>query len=212
MSNINKLIGVLSAVAVVMAPGLASAKDRLQVVLAATGVIPDEQTKTSVIGGGLDVTNRAVPSLQIEYFFTKNISTELFCCLTRHSATATDTLIGDVPLARVTLFPPILTLKYRLRNLGPFEPYVGAGINYTQFFDESIPAGSPVTAIRFDDSVGPAVQFGVDYKLSDRFYVRADARRVWLNSDVSIQAGATAIQAEVQINPWIPSVGVGYRF
>jgi len=212
VGKFNKLIGALSAVTVLMAPGLAMAKDHLQVVLAATGVIPDEQNKTSVIGGGLDVTNRGIPSLQIEYFFTKNISTELFCCLTRHSATATDTLIGDVPLARLTLFPPILTLKYRLRNLGPFEPYIGVGINYTQFFDESIPAGSPVTAIRFEDSVGPAVQFGVDYKISDRFYVRADARRVWLNSHVDIQAGAVDIDAEVEINPWIPSVGVGFRF
>lgn len=212
MHKVTRVLGALAASAVLFAPALAAAQDRLQLTLGVAGVIPADDAEISLIGGDVDVTNRVVPSLQVEFFFTENISAELFCCLARHSATAVDTALGSFPLARVTLFPPVVTAKYRLTNLGKFQPFIGVGFNYTQFFDEGIPDGSPVTAIRFDDSFGPAVQFGFDYKISDHFYFRADARRVWLDTDVNIQAGDVSLAAQVDINPWIPTAGLGFRF
>lgn len=182
MPVLPKVIGVLTAALVVAMPAMAAARDHVQITLGAAGVIPNDQAKISVIGGDVDVTNRAVPALQLEYFFTKNVSAELFCCLTRHSATAVDTVLGTFPLARVSLFPPVVTAKYHITRFGKFQPFVGAGVNYTQFFDDTAPGNSPVTAIHFNRSWGPAVQFGADYQISKHLYVRADARRVWLDT------------------------------
>jgi outer membrane protein len=207
------LIGAaVAALMIACAPAVANAKDHAQITLGISGVIPQDDAKVSTIGGRTEIANRAVPSLQLEYFFTQNISAELFCCFTRHSVQAVDTALGDFPLTGATLFPPSVTLKYRFRNLGRFEPYIGAGINYTAFFDESTPTTGPVTRVRLEDSFGPSLQVGLDYRLTKHLYARADLRRVWIDSNATIEAGATVIPAQVEINPWIPTFGLGYRF
>lgn len=208
--------GLLCTVAIVVAfagyAGEAKAKDHAQITLGASGIIPQDRAKVSTIGGTTEIANRAVPSLQLEYFFTKNISAELFCCLTRHPVTAVGTALGDLPLTSATLFPPSVTLKYRFRNLGRFEPYIGAGFNYTAFSGETSPAGGVVTRVRLEDSFGPSLQIGLDYRLTKHLYARADLRRVWIDTDATIEAGPTVIPAQVEINPWIPTMGLGYRF
>jgi outer membrane protein len=40
--------------------------------------------------------------------------------------------------------------------------------------------------------------------------VNLDVKKLWISTDVSINNGA--INADVDINPWIVGVGVGYRF
>jgi len=206
------LCGIALAASVLAHTGVAKAKDHAQITLGASGVIPQDRAKVSTIGGSTEIANRAVPSLQLEYFFTKNISAELFCCLTRHPVTAVGTALGDLPLTSATLFPPSVTLKYRFRNLGRFEPYVGAGFNYTAFSGETSPAGGVVTRVRLQDSVGPSLQVGLDYRLTKHLYARADLRRVWIDTAATIEAGVTVIPAHVEINPWIPTMGLGYRF
>jgi outer membrane protein len=175
-------------------------------------VIPDESADISVIGGDVDISDEYVPTLAIEYFFTDNISAELLCCAAQHDVKAVGTALGTVDLGQITHFPPTVTLKYRWTTLGAFQPYVGAGVNYTHFFDESVPAGGPVTHINYDDSFGPALQVGADYKLDEHWSVFADARKIWINTDVTIDAGATRIKADVDVDPWVVTAGVGYRF
>jgi outer membrane protein len=103
-------------------------------------------------------------------------------------------------------------LKYRWTNFGRVEPYVGAGVNYTHFFNEKIAPGGPVTDISYSDSVGPALQAGADFRLDDHWAINVDVRKIWINTDVRIQAGPTRIDANVDIDPWVGTVGVGYRF
>jgi outer membrane protein len=85
-------------------------------------------------------------------------------------------------------------------------------VNYTRFFNDELPSGGPVTAIGYDGSWGGALQAGVDYKLDDHWSVNVDVRKVWISSDVTLSAGATVINAAVDINPLIVTVGSGYRF
>ncbi len=85
---------------------------------------------------------------------------------------------------------------------------MGAGINYTHFFGAN--RGTSVTSVDYGDSVGPALQAGVDYMLDDHWMVNVDAKKIWINSDVKFNAGA--IRADVDINPWILGLGFGYKF
>lgn len=177
-----------------------------------SGVLPDESATISTIGGDIDISDEFVPSLQIEYFFNDNMSAELLCCMAQHDVKAVGAVLGTVDLGQVAHFPPTLTLKYHWTDLGPWQPYVGAGVNYTRFFNDELPSGGPVTAIGYDDSWGGALQAGVDYKLDDHWSVNVDVRKVWISSDVTLSAGATVINAAVDINPLIVTVGSGYRF
>ena len=91
-----------------------------------------------------------------------------------------------------------------------FSPYVGAGLNYTFFYDESPAAGSPVTSIDYENSVGYALQAGIDYAVADQWYLNVDVKKIFLSTDVSMNGGA--IRADVDLDPWVVGFGVGYRF
>jgi outer membrane protein len=132
--------------------------------------------------------------------------------MARHDVIAKGTALGDVNLGKISHFPPTLTLKYHFNTEQKLQPYIGAGINYTLFFDDKVPAGGAVTSIDYDPSFGGALQAGVDYKLDDHWSLNADVRKVWINSDVTIMAGATRIDADVDVNPMIVTLGAGYRF
>jgi outer membrane protein len=183
-----------------------------QVNVGVSGVLPDEGANISVIGGDVDISDEVVPTASIEYRFNDSWSAELMCCAARHDVKAVNTALGPVNLGKITHFPPTVTVKYRFPQFGTITPYVGAGVNYTHFFDESLPAGGPVTRIDYDDSIGPALQAGAEYRLNDKWSVFADARKIWINTDVTIDAGATRINADVDIDPWVVTFGAGYRF
>jgi len=183
------------------APAQAGVLDNFQVKVGVSGVLPDESGDPIDV----DISDEYVPSLQIEYFFNDHISAELLCCVATHDVTAAG---GTIDLGEVTHFPPTVTLKYRWTNFGQFEPYVGAGVNFTSFIDSEPPVGRHVD---YDSSVGPALQAGVDYRFNDHWGVNFDVRRIWINTDVTISGDINATD-EVEINPWVVSTSIAYRF
>lgn len=212
-----RVIALLALTSVLTISGLtpsasADVLDRVQIKVGVSGILPEESAKISVIGGDVDISDEFVPSVQLEYFFTDHISAELLCCVARHDVGAVNTALGAVDLGKVTHFPPTVTLKYRWTSLGAFEPYVGAGVNYTHFFDAKPAPGGPVTSIRYDDSFGGALQAGADFRVNEHWAVNVDIRKIFIATDVTIQAGATRIDADVDINPWVTSVAAAYRF
>ena len=175
----------------------------------ALGVLPDERSTVSVIGGKVDAANTLVPELDFSYFFGPNISAELVAAVTRHRVKAERTSLGTVELGKAWLLPPTLTLQYHF-DADRVRPYVGVGFNYTAFFSTKRPSAGPVTSIHYGDSVGPALQAGIDIPLQGRWSFNADLKRVWLKSNVAINGGA--IKATAHLDPWLVGVGVGYRF
>lgn len=204
-------MGIL-AVVLLAAPANAGILENLQVKVGVSGVLPHESAKISTIGGDVRISDEVVPSLQLEYFFTDRISAELLCCIARHEVVAVGTALGRVDLGKVTHFPPTVTVKYRWTELGALQPYVGAGVNYTHFFDDKTPKSGPVTGISYGDSLGPALQAGADLRLDDHWALNFDVRKIWIHSNVKVSAGATRLKADVDIDPWVISSGVAYRF
>lgn len=172
-------------------------------------VIPDEDSTISVIGGSADASNEFVPELDISYFITDNIAVELIAATARHDVKVDNSALGNVDLADLWLVPPTLTAQYHFLPRNRFSPYLGAGVNYTLFFDEEA-AGGAVQSVNFDNSFGYALQVGVDYAISDRWSANLDVKKLFLNTDVSINGGA--INADVDLDPWIVGIGIGYRF
>ena len=170
------------------------------------GVIPDESASTT-IGGDVNVSDDWVPEVDFTYFVTDNIALELIAGTTKHDVSHKPT---GIDLGEVSLLPPTLTLQYHFMPKERFSPYVGAGLNYTFFYDESPAAGSPVTSIDYENSVGYALQAGIDYAVADQWYLNVDVKKIFLSTDVSMNGGA--INADVDLDPWLIGVGVGYRF
>lgn len=181
--------------------------------LRALNVIPDEGATILPIGGSVDISSSVVPELDITYFFTDHLAVELILGVTPHDVRAVNTSLGDIDLGDVWLLPPTLTLQYHFNPDGQVRPYAGAGVNFTHFFSDSLPNGSPLTSIRYSNSFGLALQAGVDYRLSERWFLNFDVKKIWINTDVRIDAGGLGIvTADVDIDPWIIGVGFGWRY
>lgn len=168
--------------------------------------VPDESASVTVLGGDVNVSNDVVPEIDFTYFVTDNIALELIAGTTRHEVSHSPT---GIDLGKVSLLPPTLTLQYHFMPKERLSPYVGAGLNYTFFYNEDAPGGA-VTSIDYENSFGWALQAGVDYAVADRWYVNFDVKKIFLSTDVSINGGA--INADVDLDPWLIGVGVGYRF
>jgi outer membrane protein len=201
-------------VAGLSAPAFADAGD-WQFRLRAITVQPDEGADIGTIGGDVDIDTSVVPEFDITYFFTDNIAAELILGVTPHDVSAVGTAVGDLDLGDVTLLPPTLTVQYHFNPDGQVRPYAGVGVNYTLFFNEDLPANSALDSIDYDPSLGFALQAGVDYMLNERWFLNFDVKKVWINTDVTIDATTAltaVVDADVDIDPWIVGVGIGWRY
>lgn len=183
----------------------------INVRLRGIGVIPTERgdiKTTSGVDTGLNTRlgNAYVPEVDVSYFVTDNIALELIAATTKHDVDASGP--ANVDLGSVWLLPPTLTLQYHFAPKERFSPYVGAGVNYTIFYNEK---KGQASSISYEDGFGFALQAGIDYAISGPWSLNVDVKKLWLSTDVKATVGAP-LKADVDINPWIFGVGLGYRF
>lgn len=174
-------------------------------------VTPDESADIEAIGGDASISTAFVPEFDITYFFDENWSVELILATAKHDVEAVGTAAGDLDLGSVWLLPPTLTGQYHFTG-GNFVPYLGAGVNLTLFY--GVDEGPVADDVEYDTSLGFALQGGLDYMLNDKWFLNVDVKRLFLSTDVTVDAtsalGAT-VGADVDINPWIIGFGVGVK-
>lgn len=168
----------------------------------ALGVVADEDGRVSN-GDSVNIDNSIVPEFDFTYFFTPNIAAELIAAVTPHDVTTS----SGIDAGSSWLLPPTLTLQYHFTQFGGVKPYVGAGVNYTHFFSED--AGS-LTSVKYDDSFGGALQAGIDIPIKDNWYANIDVKKVFINTTAKFSP--SGVRADVDIDPWLIGVGIGYKF
>lgn len=195
---------------------------RWQMRLRGVAVMPNESAKINTIGGDIDINTKFIPELDFTYFFTKNIAAELILGTTKHKVHTVGSdlsAIGgstaaNVDLGSVWLLPPTLTAQYHFMPDHAIKPYVGAGINYTIFYSAN--EGPTVKKVKYDNAFGFATQLGVDFKLSEKYFLNLDAKYILLKTDVNVDASNLApnlaIPAKVDINPFLLGFGFGMKF
>lgn len=164
---------------------------------AITGLVPEN---------AITINHKVLPDLDIEYFFTPHWSTELVLTYPQTQ----DVYVGGTPIGTFKHLPPVLTAKYDFLPDSNFQPYVGAGINFTIISDVSLNVPGVSKLYLNSTSVGPAVQAGFDYKIKDHWYVNADIKYVVLGSNVYLPGEVRV--STLHINPFLYGVGFGYRF
>ncbi len=168
----------------------------------ALGVVPQESSDMNITAK-VKVDNSVVPELDFTYFFTSNVSAELIAAVTPHDV-KTNT---GVDAGNAWLLPPTLTLQYHFTQCPLAKPYIGAGVNYTHFFNED--AGA-LNAVKYKDSVGGALQAGVDIPIQGNWYANIDVKKIFINTTAKFSP--SGVRADVNINPWLIGVGIGYKF
>ena len=176
----------------------------------AVGVLPTNGGNVSLIGGTPQASNAASPLLDGTYFFTPNIALNLIAATTRHKLTVTNSALGTVNLGTVWALPPTLTVQYHLMPQSRISPYVGVGLNTTFFYGYGGNPSAPVNRVRVDTTVGVAPNIGVDYEIAPNWLLNLDAKWILMQPDVSVNSGF--IRAQANINPFVISAAVRYRF
>ena len=152
-------------------------------------------------GLGLSVDNKTIPEVDVGYFFTPNIATELILTVPqKQTVSSNGTSIGTFKH-----LPPTLLLQYHFTGLNGYKPYVGAGINYTDISKVSLPTGVTLDS----HSWGGAFQVGVDIPLDKHWSINFDVKKVYIKTDV--YSTGTSI-GTLKLDPMLVGAGVGYRF
>lgn len=141
------------------------------------------------------------------YFFSPNWAFEVLAALPfSHDAK----LVGGEKVAEVKHLPPTFSVQYHFDTAGAFNPYVGAGLNWTIFFDEETTGDLSGQDIKLDDSFGLAAQLGADFDISETMFVNFDVRWIDINSDAVVSP--LGLVFETEIDPLVYSLTLGWKF
>jgi len=108
-------------------------------------------------------------------------------------------------LGTLELLPVSLLAQYRLGS-GRLRPYLGIGGNLTVAWEKA----GVLDSMEVSPSLGPALQAGVDVRLSDYLVLNADFRWNAMRTDIDAPAGARFVR--LLIDAASLGVGLGVRF
>lgn len=178
--------------------------------------------------GSLDLTGLGLGTPEIEvdsqigvtfgftYLMTENWGLDVLAAL---PYTHDIELAGVGKVGEVSHLPPTVSLQYRFLPDSSFQPYLGAGLNVTLFFDEEA-SGALKEDLGGDLSVdsssfGFAAQAGFDFLFNEQWFLKAEVRWIDINTDadVSVTTPVNAtVSTEVEIDPIVYGLHLGYRF
>lgn len=171
--------------------------------LRAISIIPNVGTSQTLSALNVGVNNAIVPELDLTYMIRDAIGVELILGTSRHELTSS---LGN--LGGVNVLPPTLLLQYHFNHAGRIRPYLGAGMNYTLFYNNGLHAGGEGIGVT-NHSFGPALQAGVDVQVTKSMFVNADIKKIWMHTDATL--GGQSL-GRLNIDPVVVGVGVGMRF
>ncbi|WP_018240335.1 OmpW family protein [Ensifer sp. BR816] len=160
-------------------------------------------------GSDLSFSNTVIPEFDISYFFNENIAAELILGTTYANVYGSGSISRLGEIGKTWLLPPTLTLQYHFTDFGTFRPYVGAGVNYTLFYNQS---GKSARSLDVKNTFGVALQAGFDYMVDDHWGVNFDAKKIFLRPDFEANVGGAGVSGKAKLDPWLIGAGVTYRF
>lgn len=153
------------------------------------------------LNGALDVGNNTQLGLDGTYMLNNQLGIGVLAATPfKHDITLNGKNIGSTKH-----LPPTVTLQYHFNTNTQFHPYVGAGVNYTQFFTERSSLGN----LELAHSFGPAIEAGFDYELSKNWGANLG---IWY-ADIDTKAKLNGAKLDtVKIDPVVYMIGASYKF
>ena len=227
-----KSIFAVSLLAAALVSPLAHAYKEGDVIVRAGAAVVDPNSDSSnlnvsgvPLGGDVNVGSDTQLGLTFAYMLQGHRGLELLAAPPfTHEVKMKNSELGaplNGKLADVSHLPPTLSLQYYpMDPASKFQPYAGIGVNYTVFFDEDL--SSHYEALGFsnldlESSWGVAGQLGMDYLVTDNILLNAAVWYIDIDTKATMD-GPSALapglktSVDVNIDPWVYMVGVGYKF
>jgi len=217
-----KKLTLLAAAAAIVLPQAAQAKAGDVLVRARAILVTPQERSGSVLptfpGEKVKVSDSWAPEVDFTYMATDHVGFELIAATTKHHASGKTGTTGSIgKLASTWVLPPTLTAQYHFNPAGHVRPYVGAGVNYTIFYSEKASSGLEAavgpTKVNMKNSLGPAIQAGVDFDIGKNVFLNLDAK--WIQIDTTARLDTTALGTEkvkVHLDPLVIGIGIGTKF
>jgi outer membrane protein len=131
--------------------------------------------------------------------------------------------VGSVPyngqvVSTARWLSPAALLEYNfLSEDSKFRPYIGVGVNYTNFYDRKSTAqgnaglGGP-TKLSLTASVGPAATAGLAYNISPRWHLYGSYSIARVNSHVTADTEGVIRTTTIKFGPQTLVISGGYSF
>ena len=169
-------------------------------------------------GAGTTISWAVMPTVSLGYYFNKNWSVEAICCVTPHHVQGIGSINGG-SVIKTWVFPPTLTLVYLFTNFGAFQPYIGAGVNFTAYwgtragnnpFQIATPIQEPLvgnqlvasytaTGATITPSWGVAAQAGMDYMINKEWGWNLDAKWIMMQPNAHVYGTALTNSASLTL-------------
>lgn len=196
-----RIAAALALAATTLTPALAQTSSDGQWLVRARAVHLDPANKDNIDGLDVGINSRWIPEVDITYFFTPNIAAELILTYPQKQ----DVKADGSKIGTLKHLPPVLTVQYHFDQVNGFKPYVGAGLNYTRFSSVDLPSGLSIDK----NSVGFALQAGVDYEISKGMVLNLDVKKVQIRTD--LKSGGSNL-GKIKVDPLLVGLGIGWRF
>ncbi|HYW03679.1 MAG TPA: OmpW family outer membrane protein [Gammaproteobacteria bacterium] len=161
-------------------------------------------------GSDVSIDSDTRPSFTVGYMYTDNLGVEVLAALPfSHDIRGAGTLAPLGTIGELKQLPPTISLDWHFLPASTIRPYVGAGVNYTYFFDEHARGALSGTNLKLDNSFGAAAQVGVDMDITPSWYLNANVRYIQIETTATYGNG---YQLDVNVNPWVYTLAVGTTF
>jgi outer membrane protein len=215
-----KLLTYTAAVAALIFMTTAQAWDQGDWIgrLGASNIAPDDPNG-SILGLDITVDDEWGVTFNGEYMLRENWGLELLAALPYEHDIKVDTL-GKVGSTKH--LPPTISVNYHFLPDAKFQPYIGAGLNFTIFFDDeedgTLKDIGGTLELEDDTSFGLAGQIGADWIINDKWFVNFNFRYIDIDTEAKVFVpdpvvpGGGTVQADVDIDPFLYGLHVGYKF
>jgi outer membrane protein len=173
----------------------------------------------SLPGTQIDVKSASSAIFTVAYMLTDHYSIEAYAGLPyKHDVTGAGTIQGVGTIGTIKQVSPTVFGQYRfLETTAPLRPYLGLGLTYARFYDGQgtavltslTNAGGPPTILTADSGWGVTPQFGLTFKLNERWFLDASVEKTYLKSTSHLSTGQSI---DLHLDPVSANVSIGYRF
>ncbi|WP_198782895.1 outer membrane protein OmpW [Shewanella putrefaciens] len=175
-------------------------------------VAPNESSQDVAGNGEFIVSSDTQLGLNFGYMLTDNFGVELLAATPFSHDVSLD---GVGKIAETKQLPPTLVAQYYFGDAqSKLRPYIGVGVNYTNFYDNEFTndLGGALTDLSMSTSWGLAAQVGLDFQMSKNWLLNASVWYAKIDSDVKFKLADAPVTIETDIDPWVYMVSVGYTF
>lgn len=162
-------------------------------------------------GSTVTLTNDVTATVDVGYYFTKNIAASLMAGVPpKPTIGGAGTIESYGELGAVRYGPAIASAHYHFLPDQALQPYLGVGVAYAIVFKNHDKA---LTSLKVNNNFAPVVQGGADYMFNKHWGTFVDCKFLWLSMDARGKIGGVVpVSARVKIYPSIVSAGLKYRF